>query len=570
MRKLAIIGLGPRGLFALEELLKHLSKTKSRIKIYGIESTNFPGSGPIWNVKQPDSNWINITERLLDQIKGRPEIEIFESVIPAFPSYHEWCDFSIKPFEKDRFPPRNKIGKYFNQRFESLHLALNNSHIFELIKATVQSVDCLENGFKLKYGDETLQCCDLLLTIGHQPTKTADQLKQWKQSAKDQTALKVYEDTYPMEQFKSLKNKTDISVGIRGFGLAMIDVMRYLSINNYGNFKIMDEDTLQTCYYKIKPQNLKLIPFSLDGLPLAPKPYNQIIDNWYSPKNEEIETLKKAIKKGAQSHPTATDINFLLKPFSKIATRVFLDLNDKSVSHHSTKKELEALIQSFLKNEDYQHPIIQSGFIDTYDLIKQYIDMALGSAPVTLDFCVWQVWRHCQPTFYRTLSHSNLDDELMEDIISLDERSKRFTYGPPIESMQQLLALVDADVLSLDFVNDPEIENINDGWKLKNSNNKTTSVSVMINSVLDPPKLVDVASPLVMEMLKNEYIKPIHSDLGISTDEDGHVKSKIKDKTLTISVLGRLAKGSVLGVDAILECFGPRIKDWAAGYVECL
>ena len=570
MRKLAIIGLGPRGLFALEELLKQLARTKSKIKIFGFESTDFPGAGPVWNPKQPNSNWINITERLLDQIKERPEINLFGTTVSAFPSYHDWCDFSLKAFQKDRFPPRNKLGEYLNQRFESLHSAIKDNQIFELIKAKVQTIDCADDGFELNYGGETLQCHDVLLTIGHQPTNISDQLKQWKQFAKNKTALKVYEDTYPVQQFKALKNKTDMSVGIRGFGLAMVDVMRYLTINNYGNFKIMDEGTLQTCYYKVKPQNLKLIPFSLDGLPLAPKPYNEITDNWYSPRNEEIESLKNAIITSAQSNPTASNINFLLQPFSKIATRVFFDLYDKSVTHQSTKKEVETLILHFLKNDDYQHPLIQDDSIDTYDLIKKYIHMALGKAPVTLDFCVWQVWRHCQPTFYRTLSHSNLDDELMEDIIALDEGSKRFTYGPPIESMQQILALVDADVLSLNFVNDPEIETIEDGWKLKNSNGQTISVSVMINSVLDSPKLVDVTSPLVVAMLKNKYIKPIHNDLGIATEGDGHVKSKIKDKTLTISVLGRLAKGSVLGVDAILECFGPRIKDWAAGYVKHL
>ncbi|WP_262486210.1 hypothetical protein [Gillisia marina] len=30
-----------------------------------------------------------------------------------------------------------------------------------------------------------------------------------------------------------------------------------------------------------------------------------------------------------------------------------------------------------------------------------------------------------------------------------------------------------------------------------------------------------------------------------------------------MAVLGRLSKGSVIGVDAILECFGPRVTDWA-------
>jgi len=34
--------------------------------------------------------------------------------------------------------------------------------------------------------------------------------------------------------------------------------------------------------------------------------------------------------------------------------------------------------------------------------------------------------------------------------------------------------------------------------------------------------------------------------------------------------LGRLCQGTVLGVDAILECFRLRIEDWAKGVVERL
>lgn len=92
----------------------------------------------------------------------------------------------------------------------------------------------------------------------------------------------------------------------------------------------------------------------------------------------------------------------------------------------------------------------------------------------------------------------------------------------------------------------------------------------MINSVLDAPKLLDVTSPLIKNLLQNDLIQPIHSKLGIETTADGYVITPDDKNDVPIAVLGRLAKGSVIGVDAILECFGPRIEDWAKAYVSQL
>ena len=60
------------------------------------------------------------------------------------------------------------------------------------------------------------------------------------------------------------------------------------------------------------------------------------------------------------------------------------------------------------------------------------------------------------------------------------------------------------------------------------------------------------------------------TELGIETKKNGIVISSENEKQIPIAVLGRLAKGSVIGVDAILECFGDRIEDWAKSFVERL
>ncbi len=66
----------------------------------------------------------------------------------------------------------------------------------------------------------------------------------------------------------------------------------------------------------------------------------------------------------------------------------------------------------------------------------------------------------------------------------------------------------------------------------------------------------------------DELIKPIYSELGIKTTKDGIIKTHHKNQFIPLAVLGRLTNGSVIGVDSISECFGPRVEDWAKATVK--
>ena len=570
MKQIAIIGMGPRGLYALENLLLALSRIHKQVNIQIFDANNASGAGNVWNTRQPDSNWINITERALVGIEKRPKISYANRVIEAFPSYHEWCNFTQPCHKPDAFPPRNKLGKYLNERYKTIENALCNLNSFNFNKLEIENINLKDSQLEITSNNNSWICDDVLLTIGHQSTELSNQLKQWQSYVATHQSLSLFKESYPIHHLKTVKNQETINIGIRGFGLAMIDVMRYLTINDFGNFKVINNDTFETIYYKSKSQDLKLIPFSLDGLPLVPKPLNESIDSWYQPTKEELDSFKSEIE--AVSHQTTeTDtIDFLTHPIAKIISRVYLDLKSNGILHDLSSSELEAIILNWLNDDHYNHPLIQDSNSSTYQLIQNYIEMALGTIPISLDYCIGQVWRHCQPTLYKAFSHAKVNNDVIEKVIGLDERSKRYSYGPPIESMQQVLALVDADILTLDFVTDPDIDLTAKGWTLKNSNNKSITCSVMINSVLDAPKLLEVNTPLIKDLLQNDLIQPIHSKLGIETTADGYVITPEAKDDVPIAVLGRLAKGSVIGVDAILECFGPRIEDWAKAYVKRL
>ncbi|WP_430412428.1 FAD/NAD(P)-binding protein [Kordia sp.] len=566
-RNIAIIGIGPRGGYALENFIASLNEKSdlSQIHLLLFEQTGNFGNGKVYETTQTESNWINIPERVL-LLEKREAITFAELQIPSFPSYHEWISKDFKKIPKehiDTYPPRAKIGTYLQQRLKSILTPLSENKIVTLVESYVEKVSMSE-AYKasIKTTTKVYEAIDeVLLTIGHQPTELSEQLVEWKKFASNKKHLNLFTSPYPISNFLNHNNLTNKSiVGIRGFGLAMIDVARAIALN-FGNFTIEDEYTKKCTFHANKTYQGKLIPFSLDGLPAVPKPLNASIDEKFKPTEKQLSEFASHVG-NSEIQKKASSPDFLLEAFAPIAATIYEQLENVHHKEKLTHKEVETIIKKWLKDSEYQHNTIVPTNQPIKKIMQDFVAMATDNKPFSLDFCVGQVWRHCQPTMYEALSFSECNEDVFAEIIALDESTKRYSYGPPVESLQQMIALIEANVLEVDMISDPDFELTKNGWKFL-ANGTTETATVMINSVLNPPKVKSVNAPIVESLLSSNLIQMVHDDLGIMTDENGYVISNDKAHVIPIALLGRLAKGTIIGVDAILECYGSRPKKWA-------
>jgi len=561
-RKLGIIGIGPRGGHALERLIHQLVEHKSfsNIHIALFEATGNFGDGEIYNTDQTPSNWINVTDRIL-KIEGRKALQAENVEIPAFPSYHNWIAKEI-PEQVDAYPARSKVGTYLNQRFSSIIASLKVSGIVSTHRERVDEIVLLKSTkLQLRTNKRVYDDFDeLLLTIGHQPTETSDQIAKWEAYAIGKKNVRLFKEAYPLDEIVSCEQLHPKStLGIRGFGLTMIDVVRRIA-EEFGTFTIKNIKT-RRCSYQSRHHIKNLFtPFSLDGLPPVPKPLNLLIDDWFRPSIKQIREFERII-----GDPTiqkkAESSGFLINAFAPIAANIFLELPGIMNPGGLSQQEIKKLIMNWLQGQTITDRTILPLNQSAESMMEDFVAMATGEKSISLDYCIGQVWRHCQPSIYEKLSFNACSDSVFADIIQLDESTKRYSYGPPVAAIQQLLALIKAGVLNLDFVKDPEIELTVDGWRL-HSSKKSIYAQIMIDSVLDPPQVKAVTSPLIKNMLSDDLIQAVHDTLGILTDKKGYLIPK-GDTKVPIALLGRLAKGTVIGVDAILECFSPRVDDWA-------
>lgn len=560
-RKIAIVGLGPRGHFAFERFLFHLVKSKAlhQIEIVLFESTPHIGNGPVYDTYQLTSNWINVPERNLDIPARRDQKQT--DVLPPFDSYDEWVTkFERNEGERDTYPSRAFVGKYLQERFHSLLQPMKETGRVKLINENVTRLYLCNDQLKVKTDNQEFQVDEVLLTIGHQPTVLSDQVKEWLEYSTHRNGIHFFHRTYPIRNYlNKIPNGSSAKIGIRGFGLAMIDVCRAIT-EKYGSFESLDGPypTLKyTNYGKVCPQ---IIPFSLDGLPLAPKPINQQVDNLFQPTSHQLAALENIIG-DTEIQQSATSPDFLIDAISEVVSEVYVNLTGQHGSDLH-KKSVRYQTRKWLSDPSFESDLILSTKIPPRDIMQSFVKMACDQSPASLDYCIGQVWRHCQPSIFDHLSFNACSTDVFTKIIELHERMKRYTYGPPLESTLQLLALFDAEILDLRFVNDPKISTTENGWELKKGNDKIT-VTTMIDSVLDSPTVKKVNSSLVQHLLKNDLIVPAHDELGIHIYKNGLILSPEKDQEIPIAVLGRLAKGTVIGVDSIRESFGKNTERWA-------
>lgn len=553
---IAIIGFGPRGLYSLECLIQHsiATNTLKSLKVFVFDYNTELGTGIAWTLTQSESNWINISNRALEKLKGRQAVEFLELKIPEFPSYRDWYIANISKqynCNEDRYPPRAIMGQYLNQRALTLLSPLIANNTVLLINDRVEHVEWKQTKFQIRSRNSKIYSTDqCLLTIGHTSTAPTDEVIEHKNHASKNQYLYIdnpYEDDVTSKSFSG-KN-----VFIMGLGLSMLDVLRMLTMDKGGTFSEKDSLLLEFSPSEKVPQSI--IPYSFDGLPCVPKPLGAHIDRTFMPSEDVLHRFEKELHHQVKTNPKAFSVEHLAQYIAQIGKQLY-----KTNFPDFESSNLAELFTNWILDEDDNHEGFLDKAIPIRDYIIQTIEMACGVSQPSLDYFMGQLWRHLQPKMYRVFSFTELKGETIKTIIDIDERIKRYSYGPPVESMKQMLALIDAGILNTEFVSDPNIKRSDKGWELSKNESSIYS-TVLINSVMDNPDLSKMDTPLTNALKTQNLVHEVYDELGIQTNA---VAKAFNDKVdVPLYIIGRNAKGSILGADAILECFSPDIQAWA-------
>jgi len=264
--RIAIIGVGPWGLCALERVVTLARQDLPRgidVAVHVVEPGT-PGSG-VYDITQPDY-------LLLNNPCGQLTLYPFEteSYQPSYGvSLYDWVvargyrwvgdrcavDPAGEPMEPHHFLPRRLMGEYLQWFYRALLAnAPPNLHVVHHQTSAVDLVAGRSGREEVRLADGSAVVVDhVIVTTGHTPN----------QDVGDPRAIRPYPVTSYVDQIPA-----GTKVAVSGMGLVAVDVVTALTIGRGGEF-VADGGGLR---YRPSGREPKLQLYNRSGLPFTAKP----------------------------------------------------------------------------------------------------------------------------------------------------------------------------------------------------------------------------------------------------------------------------------------------------------
>lgn len=534
--KVAFIGMGPRGLGAFEALAKCCALSGTPVELSIFDTLDLAGAGPNFDPSQSALGLLNTPLR---------DVEITPKLDLPCGSFKDWQK-TRSDYDNDSFASRAELGSYLRARFKQGVEAARDSITVGFHEAHAMSLHRDNAGWRISTAKRDFGPFDEVLLVPGQPQTANDaQWEAWVDHAQKSGAccMQAYPDRHVLKAAKRWSNR---QVGLRGLGLSTLDVLRYLTVGQGGVFE-------NGTYHKSGAEPARIYAFSLNGQPPFPKPVDEAHDQRFAPTKAEVDQFVTALKdavKGSPDRALEFICNALVNPTARIGSEMDAGFDVTDVHAWLETERTSA------GDQETSNPV---------DTLENAIDMAEGTLPPTVGYVIGQIWRKMQNELRAGFNSAQPLPETAKAIVGFDEGLKRYSYGPPLGSARELLALIKCKLVSLAVVDDPDIALVEDGWRL--SDDTVATVSVMINAVLPPPSLAKITDPLIDQLKSKGLLDELFEGSGAKTLPNGQIVNSNGDVSRGLSILGRLALGSVIAVDSVHDCFGASSERWAQGVI---
>jgi uncharacterized NAD(P)/FAD-binding protein YdhS len=535
--RIAIVGFGPRGLGALECLVRHAGQCDATLAVDLFDPVDWPAAGPNFSPDESKVCLLNLPVRSID--------------LPAPPNgagvgdMPEWLGQSGA--DAEAFVPRARLGAYMNARFRDLLTRLPDGMTVTLHQLRITGAERDGRQWRLAGGQGRHGPYDhVLLSLGQPESGDDDQTARWRTHATRSglSFMEAYPATALVEAAGSWAGRT---VGIRGLGLSALDVVQALTLGLGGRFEAGR-------YLPSGREPARIVPFSLDGHAPAPKPLNETVDALFEPLPEENESLQAALGtalRGPSGEALKTVCDAIALPALRILRAAGADADAGAVDRWLAA-EREAPGSQEKRG--------------TIDALRAGLAEAVGDEPPSVGYVVGQLWRKWQPLLREVYDRTQKPADMAQAMTGFDEGLKRYSYGAPVETLQNFLTLAEAGLVDPRAADDPDIALTADGWQLE-ADDRAVTASVMVDSVLPPAALAPVSDPLVAGLMQASCLAAVADGLGARCNPDGAAIGADGAVVEGLWLTGRLTNGSTIAADSIHDCFGIIQERWAKAVV---
>lgn len=534
MTHFAIVGVGPKGLYAFERLLALLSRgrVQESVEIDLFEASGYFGCGQVYSPENPDYLLLNYSAANVDMWShsGRND-----SGVKWAPNLVQWLTRTQDIHHSDDdFVSRSLVGRYLSDGFERLLKAAPPCVTIRKFHAKVTAAKVLRNGrVQLRSeGENAVRTSDydrVLLSTGHQFRSSEETLFS---SNKEVTSV------FPVRNLDHIAPRS--TVAIRGMGLTFIDCALALTEGRAGTF--IKQECGHYHYLASGAEPSTILPYSRSGklmTPRAPSSQHSINDGAIAP----LDALKSGI--------TREQIDFDLE---------VLPVIQSALAEFSTFTPLRA--------GRYQHLPLRDNTLAELRRDLNHLNRRTRGSNRS-----W-VWPAAVPAIRRLYEFGGFTPESQRRFDGKwAGELARMSFGPPAENAEKLLALAEAGILRFDFSKSPSVVSSGGGFMLT-LGTSSTGAHYHINATIpgnrgDGPHLAPLYRSIVEEGAGQLFRNGNYEPGCLAIDRQGKLISPGASDA-PIHLYGSPTEGVVFDNDTLSRDANNFADSWASACINHL
>jgi uncharacterized NAD(P)/FAD-binding protein YdhS len=525
--RVAIVGLGPKGLFALERLLDHAHDLPAfgRLEVDAFEPHPAPGAGPVYDPHQPDYLRMNFAAAALD---------LWWPSSRAAPgarrrSFVAWR--SARDGGDEDYPPRGEVGRYLGEGLETLLRYAPANVEVRLQRARVESVRAGADGWRVEATGARAGYDEVLVAIGHEDTSPDALAGAWTHAAPLVPAV------FPVDRRLTRDRVPPGStVAIRGFALTFIDAALALTEGRGGSFEPLGHHPYLLRYVPGADDAGRILPFTRSGRPMLAKPGRALAAG---------TPWMRRIAEDGRAQLTA-----LPRP---------LDLE------RDVEPILGSVVDAILTGMGSSEPA-SSSLLDPAGAIERSLAVGAGLIPPDREWALGHAWRALYPAIVSQLGGGGLAERDWPAFLRLAAEMERVAFGPPPVNAAKLLALVESGRVDLTHLCGGGIVS-RDGQTLLESERGSRPVDVVVDAVLPGPGALGHGG-LLADLIESGYARVALGRRGLDVAADGTCRDRDGALSHSLCAIGRPTEDSVIGNDTLSRGLHPHADRWAESVVR--
>lgn len=603
---IAIIGGGPKGMYGLERLVAQLNAhpVSTPIEIHVFNRIDHFGSGEIYNPEQPDYLLINYAIGNINMwIDEEPP-----AVVPNPLPLTKWLQTKHDPplpVDDLSYVSRAAVGRYLEAGFQAIIANAPDNVTIHCVVGDVADVMPMGNDYavSLRSTDGTLRRLPvryghLLFATGH-PRNQLD-----KRSANSQRFASQYDHLhfvpfiYPVEPTLQVV-PANAQIAMKGLGLTFIDGVLALTEGRGGHFTRAKSGELR--YRPGGEEPATIYPFSRSGAPMIPRGpacgESPTVPHFFTDEAvaklmQRATTTKRNISFEDDIWPLVTtemSYAYYRVAFSTVGETLTDDqlksaetLADAIAAFHQRHPEIQrfALMTLLdpLAGQAFDRPNAQHKFV--VETMRFWIAEAKLGEQGSPWMAAAAVWRVATARFGELLEFGGLGPQGHATFIrEYASTLNRISFGPPIESMEKMVALAEAGILRFDCARAAEIQ-IDQAQKQfllqSPAPAKEQPITCLIDARISKVSLLDDRSPLYHGLLQRGLVRlfknsgqqrdetPYYPGSLELTPEGGFVVSATGRVNHALAITGTPTEGITYDNDSLSRKRNNFVSAWAA------